>query len=158
VGEDEQGLGGRSPLLGRVVGAHLVEHEDIVRGFARMDFERLLGAMLDRGLKPKIEELRTLPLIGGFLTEARVGDIKRAIQDSILEHKDALLEEIERGLEQGLDVPALVEQKVAAFPVARLETLVLDVARRELVAITWLGGLIGVLIGLGQVCYLWFLT
>ena len=60
--------------IGDVVGSHLVEHEDIVRGFEKLDFERLLGSVLERGLGPKIEELRTLPLIGGFLTEDRVGE------------------------------------------------------------------------------------
>ena len=47
---------------------------------------------------------------------------------------------------------------MAAFPVEKLESLVLAVAKRELKHITWLGGLIGVVIGLGQVGYLWFMS
>lgn len=144
--------------IGRVVGSHLVEHQDIVKGLDRLDFERLLGGMLDRGLAPKLAELRTLPLIGGFLTEERVRDVRKAIERSILAHKQAVLDEIERGLAEGLDVPRLVQEKVAAFPVERLESLILEVASREMRAITWLGGVLGVLIGFGQVLYLWFLA
>jgi uncharacterized membrane protein YheB (UPF0754 family) len=155
-----QGLVGRrqqdlARSIGRVVGGHLVEHQDIVQSLSKFDFERVLGGVLDRGLGPKVQELRGLPLIGGFLTEARVRDIRDALLRSIMAHKDAILEEIERGLEAGLDVPALVEQKVAAFPVEKLEALILEVASRELKAITSLGGVLGVLIGIGQVAVLW---
>jgi uncharacterized membrane protein YheB (UPF0754 family) len=143
--------------IGKVVGNHLVEHKDIVKTFSRLDFDRLLGGVLDRGLGPKIQELRTLPLIGGFLTEERVADIKLAIQTSILQHKQAILDEIEKGLVDGLDVKAMVEKKVAAFPVEKLERLILDVASRELRAITLWGGVLGALIGLLQVGVVWLL-
>jgi uncharacterized membrane protein YheB (UPF0754 family) len=144
--------------IGKVVGKHLVEHRDIVRGLNRIDFGSMLGGMLDRGLQPKIQELRTLPLIGGFLTDDRVADIKTAIEKSILEHKEAVLDELEKGLAAGLDVPNLVEEKVAGFAVERLESMILDVARRELKAITWFGGVLGVLIGCGQVAWIWWMS
>ena len=167
---------------GSVGGARAVEHLRLIAGELMMadvraqvtlslitDFEnysvfkpadhhaQLLGTVLDRGLGPKIQELRTLPLIGGFLTEERVRDVRRAFQASILAQRQSILDEIERGLERGLDVPGLVETKVAAFPVERLEALILEVAGRELRAITWLGGVLGAIIGLGQVAVVWFL-
>ena len=142
--------------IGRVVGAHLVEHKDIVKSFEKLDFDKLLGGVLDRGLAPKIQELRALPLIGGFLTEERIGDIKAAIQKSVMAHKQTILDEIEKGLVKGLDVQKMVEQKVAAFPVQKLESLILEVASRELRAITWWGGVLGALIGLLQVAVVWF--
>ena len=142
--------------IGKVVGAHLVEHKDIVKAFDKLEFDELLGGVLDRGLTPKIQELRSLPLIGGFLTEERVGDIKKAIRASILQHKQVVLDEIEKGLVKGLDVQKMVEQKVAAFPVLKLEQLILEVAKKELQAITWWGGVLGALIGLLQVAVVWF--
>lgn len=155
-----QGLVGRrqkdlAKAIGRVVGSHLVEHKDIVKSLNKLDFTGILGTVLDRALSTKLQELRTLPLIGGFLTEARVGDIRASIVNSIMEHKEAVLDEVERGLEKGLDVPDLVERKVAGFAVEKFEALILEVARRELRAIEVLGGVLGVLIGLLQVGYLW---
>ena len=141
--------------IGRVVGTHLVEHKDIVRSLNKLDLGAVLSAVLDRGLGPKLAELRSLPLIGGFLTEARVADIKASIVAGILEHKDAVLDEVERGLEKGLDVPRLVEQKVSTFAIEKLEALILEVASRELRAIVVLGGVLGVLIGLSQVVFVW---
>lgn len=143
--------------IGRVVGNHLVEHKDVVRSMNKLDFEGILGAVIDKGLGPKVRELRSLPLIGGFLTEERVADIRNSLTKGILAHKETILDEVEKGLEAGLDVPRLVQEKVAAFPVLRVEQMILEVARRELRAIEVLGGVLGVLIGLLQVVGLWLL-
>ncbi|HEX5052587.1 MAG TPA: DUF445 family protein [Planctomycetota bacterium] len=156
-----QGLVGRrqqdlARAIGRVVGNHLVEHKDVVKSLNRLDFAGILGTVLDRGLGSKIQELRSLPLIGGFLTEERVADIRNSIVEGIMAHKDTVLDEVERGLAKGLDVPNLVEKKVAAFAVEKLEALILEVASRELRAIVVLGGVLGALIGLAQVGFLWF--
>lgn len=156
-----QGLIGRrqpelAKAIGRVVGNHLVEHKDVVKSLNKLDFGGILNGVLDRGLAPKIQELRSLPLIGGFLTEARVAEIRESIVHGIMTHKESVMDEVERGLSKGLDVPALVEKKVAHFAIERLEQLILDVASRELRAIVVLGGVLGALLGLGQVLFLWW--
>jgi uncharacterized membrane protein YheB (UPF0754 family) len=156
-----QGLIGRrqqdlAKAIGRVVGNHLVEHKDVVKSLNKLDFGGILGSVLDKGLAPKIQELRGLPLIGGFLTEERVADIRNSIVDGIMKHRETVMDEVERGLAKGLDVPALVEKKVAGFAIEKLEAIILEVASRELRAIEVLGGVLGVLIGLLQVGFLWF--
>lgn len=142
--------------IGNVVGNHLVEHKDVIKSLNKLDFGGILGRVLDMGLGPKIQELRSLPLIGGFLTEDRIADIKQSITDSIMDHREAVLDEVEKGLSQGLNVPKLVEAKVASFEILKLESLILEVANRELRAIVVLGGVLGILIGLIQVGFLWF--
>ena len=52
-------------------------------------------------------------------------------------------------------MPRLVEAKVATFAVEKIEALVLEVAGRELQAIVVLGGVLGALIGLLQVGFVW---
>src|SRR5262245_2203094 len=155
-----QGLVGRrqaelARAIGRVVGTHLVEHKDLVASLDQLDFASMLGNVLERGLAPKLQELRGLPLIGGYLTEARVADLRHAIVQSVMVHRKAMLDEVEKGLSKGLDVPRLVETKVATFAVEKLEALILEVAGRELRAIVVLGGVLGALIGLLQVGFVW---
>ena len=142
--------------IGDVVGNHLIEHKDVVRGLNNLDFGGIFQEVLDRGLGPKVEELRSLPLIGGFLTEERVGEIKQTIVEGVMVHKEAVLDHVEKGLAKGLDVPRIVEEKVTAFSVLELEALILRVARRELKSIVRLGGVIGLCIGLCQVGFLWW--
>ncbi len=141
--------------IGRIVGGHLVQHDDIVRGLQKVDLEGLLEDVLDRGLSPKIESLRSLPLIGGFLTTERVEELKAALVEGILSQREAIFEKLEEAVEQGLDVQELVTEKVASFPVQKLESLILEVASRELRAIEILGGVLGFLIGIGQILIVW---
>jgi uncharacterized membrane protein YheB (UPF0754 family) len=140
--------------IGDVVGDHLVSTRDIADGLKDFDMEGMLTEMITVGLEPKIAELRNLPLIGGFLTDDRIDDLRKSIVDSLLERKGDILDKVEDALEQGLDVRSVVTEKVAAFPVEKLETLVLQVAAKELRAIEILGGVLGIIIGLGQVALL----
>jgi uncharacterized membrane protein YheB (UPF0754 family) len=141
--------------IGRVVGDHLVNHDDIVESLRSVDLEKLLASVLDEGLSPKIESLRSLPLIGGFLTTERVEELKQALMSGILSRRDKIYAKLEEAMERGLDVETLVADKVAAFPVLKLESLVLEVASRELRAIEILGGVLGFLIGIVQVLIVW---
>lgn len=136
--------------IGRVVGDHLVSHEDVVAALDSLDIEQLVDGAVARGLDPKIAELRQLPLVGSFLTDERVADLRGHFVRAMVDDKDALSGQLEGALKQGLDVRGVVTRKVREFPVERLEALILEVAARELRAIELLGGVLGALIGLGQ--------
>ncbi len=47
-----------------------------------------------------------------------------------------------------LDVSAIVEQKINELDMQELENLILDISRKELNALVWIGGLLGALIGM----------
>lgn len=156
-----QGLIGRrqkelAASIGKTVGNHLISHKDIVKAFNSIDFSGLISEVLDKGLETKVAQLRALPLIGGFLTQERVADIRQGLVDGILDHKELIRDRIEPAVEKSLDVRTMVTEKVAAFPVEKLEHLILEVSARELRAIEWLGGVLGALIGLGQVAVVWY--
>lgn len=162
LGIKVQGLVGRrqrelAESIGDVVGKHLLSHEDVVKAFSKIDLQAVLGQVLETGLAPKIAQLRGLPLIGGFLTPERIDDIKASLVKGILERRETILEHLEDAVEKDLDVAGIVKRKVADFSVEKLERLILEVSSRELRAIEILGGVLGVLIGAGQVGLLWFL-
>lgn len=150
-----QGLVGRrqpeiAASIGRVVGDHLLRHEDLVAALSAMDLDDLVDRAVERGLAPKIAELRRMPLVGGFLTDERVADLRKHFVKGLTADSDALVEELELAIEQGLDIRSIVTRKVAEFPVERLEALILEVASRELRAIEVLGGALGFVVGLVQ--------
>lgn len=60
-----------------------------------------------------------------------------------------LVERVDTLMEQ-LHLADIVEREVATFPISRLEQLVLDISRKEFKMITYLGALLGGLIGLVQ--------
>lgn len=93
--------------------------------------EQLLSVRTDEWLNKHMEWIQTqLPIVVGTglnMLENNVERIFRIIQ-----------------LEQ------LVEKQVKQFPIERLEEIILSVSGREFRAITWLGALLGGLIGLFQ--------
>lgn len=137
--------------IGRVVGEHLLSHDDIARGLAGLDLEGLLRGAIDATLERKLGQLAAMPFVGKLITPERVAELRDSIVKSVAKDREALIARLEEALERGLDVRELVREKVAAFPVARLEELVLAVASRELRTIEVLGGVLGVAIGFAQV-------
>jgi len=158
-----QGLIGRrqdelAASIGRVVGEHLVQHQDVMKGLEHVDFEAVLREVMDAALAPKIREMQQIPLVGGFLTDELVASLRDSVVNGMLKHRESILEKIERAIEEGLDVQSVVTEKIAAFEVEKLESLVLAVAARELRAIEVLGAVLGVLIGFAQVLLIWGLA
>ena len=151
-------LGTPAESIGRVVGDHLVEHQDIVKSLGKVDLEGLLSSAIASALRPKIEEWRSFPLVGGLLTDERVESIRDAMVAGVLRHEAEIFEALESAIESGLDIREMVTEKVRAFPVEKLEPLVLEVASRELRMIEWFGGLLGMIIGIGQVLLIWALA
>jgi uncharacterized membrane protein YheB (UPF0754 family) len=55
---------------------------------------------------------------------------------------------------KSIGIRRIVEEQAASFPVSRLEKIAVDVVRKELQMITWLGGILGGLIGLFQALFI----
>lgn len=69
--------------------------------------------------------------------------VLRLYRYAVQEHVPALL--------QFFDVTGMVRQRVEELDVLQVEEMVLGIVRRELVAITWLGALLGAVLGAGMV-------
>lgn len=73
-------------------------------------------------------------------------------QDSILEFLDEIFEGFIKDKASKIidliDISKLVEDRINSFDVAFAEEIILDVASKELSAITWLGALLGAIMGI----------
>jgi uncharacterized membrane protein YheB (UPF0754 family) len=74
--------------------------------------------------------------------EAQAEAVAAFVLDRIAERLEAIV--------AAIDLPKLVEREVSDFPVERLEQIVLNISGKEFRAITWLGALLGGIIGLFQ--------
>lgn len=79
----------------------------------------------------------------------RLPAIERALP-GLIDKGLRMLEEAVPGIVKAVDLPSLVQEQVKKFPVERLEEVILSVSGREFRAITWLGVLLGGMIGLFQ--------
>lgn len=91
------------------------------------------------------------------LGEIRFSDALGPYQDRLLDYSseasERVLSMITRNVEpimNSIELPKLVEEQVSHFPIERLEEIILSVSGKEFRAITWLGVLLGGIIGLIQ--------
>ena len=100
---------------------------------------------LDALLRTKVSDWKPL---AEWLHARIPGALERAL--------DMLGDQMDR-IVQALHLPKMVEEQVSGFPIERLEEVVLGIAGKEFRMITWLGALLGGIIGLGQSLFiLWW--
>ena len=73
-------------------------------------------------------------------------DMLPKIIDKVFKEAEGKIEDVLKRL----NLAEVVREQVDSFPIAKLEELVLGIISRELRLITWLGGIIGGLVGLVQ--------
>jgi uncharacterized membrane protein YheB (UPF0754 family) len=104
-------------------------------------------------LARKVDELPTLALV--MLPVDLEDRLRRSIVKHVMESLPEISKKLGAKLTERLSVRKLVEDRVNAFEDEQLERLVLDIARRELHAIEFLGGFLGAAIGGIQWLILW---
>lgn len=85
-----------------------------------------------------------------------IASVERDIALRLPQIADRLLEEAGRRLDQvlkQLELEQIVKEQVDNFPVERLEEMVLSISKREFKMITYLGGLLGGIIGAVQAIF-----
>jgi uncharacterized membrane protein YheB (UPF0754 family) len=169
----------RSPELSASVSAYATDALQRVRPHtlrailehARPDSAEQLKSFLARGmmgvlsrdetaqainaiLGAQVERLLVAPIgrVGDLLPEEKVRRLSSALTERISE---AARERLPATISE-FDIGRIVQEKVAGYPVKKLEDLVLSVAKQHLRTIEMFGLLIGLAIGLAQAAYMYF--
>jgi uncharacterized membrane protein YheB (UPF0754 family) len=80
-----------------------------------------------------------------------------AIREEVDENFDDWMKTLTGKIKDEIDIKEMIEAKIKSFSLITLEELVLDIASRELKHIEYLGGVIGFIIGLGQLLLIYLL-
>src|SRR6056297_2929974 len=80
-----------------------------------------------------------------------------AIREEVDENFDDWMKTLTGKIKDEIDIKEMVELKIKSFSLITLEELALDIASRELKHIEYLGGVIGFIIGLGQLLLIYLL-
>lgn len=133
--------------------ADTVEHE-------LLDLEILLDRMIESMDKKAtlmyLEDKLTKVVLDNLpgIMQAFSGKIINYIHEMIEKHGDQLLIDITEALihkaTQEVKISAIVEEKILAFELEKLEDIIIALAKRELKQIEVLGGVLGGVIGLVQ--------
>ena len=105
-------------------------------------------------LAAQVERLLVAPIgrVGDLVPEEKVRSAGLALTERVTE---AARERLPAAIAE-FDIGRIVQEKVAGYPVKKLEDLVLSVAKQHLRTIELFGLLIGLMLGLGQAAYVYF--
>lgn len=136
--------------VGRIVADDLLNADTLLSQFDHIDLAPAFSRLVDRAIERKSEELRSIPLIGAFITPERLRSLRNALLDEVLQSRSQIINELKSVARQHLDIAALVQSRLLAFDLRELEELIHRVASREFRSIEIWGALLGTLIGLAQ--------
>ncbi len=135
-------IAGKNPLIGMFV------NESLIASLAPALAERLNGYLAEGGkerlrdvLDTKLAPFEEKPLRDIFKDPEKMKEVIVGVYRQLVErHADSLTAQFH--------IDKIVEDKVNAMPAKDLEQLVLSVMKKELNSVIWLGGIIGLIIGL----------
>jgi uncharacterized membrane protein YheB (UPF0754 family) len=104
----------------------------------KIKITEIVAAMINRGL---MTEMKSIFKEEGDKVSKSISNVVRDIYNKFIENKAADVIEV-------LGVAKIVEDKINEFDVAFTEDIILEIASKELTAITWLGALLGGIMGI----------
>jgi uncharacterized membrane protein YheB (UPF0754 family) len=169
----------RSPELATTVSAYLTDALSRLRPHTlrallqhlNPESAQRLKSFLSKGLLHVLSREETARTINNILTAqverlliAPIGRLSEQVPEAAIRRASvALTERITNAARERLptaiaefDIGSIVRQKVAGYPVEKLEELVLSVAQQHLKTIELFGAVIGFMIGIVQGLYFWY--
>ena len=138
--------------LGSIIEGELFSLDEVLKDFQPEDFDPLIREAvhkyrqdLEEAVRPKLEpfgaQFLLNPLLGGF-EERAFNILRRQVPE--------IAEKAIRHLHRKVSVKDLVQAKIEAMDIMRLEDLINRIADREMKLIMRLGGVLGVVMGIAQ--------
>ena len=135
--------------IGETVEKELLSIEDIVdRMTDSLDKNHII-----RIIKIKIQEVVSQKIPSFFphsIKELIVNYVEESIHKEIEPAFDEIIEELMVKTRDSIKIGRIVEEKINEFDLIKLENLIINITKRELKQIEYLGGVIGFLIGILQ--------
>lgn len=137
--------------IAQTVENELISHRDIMNIMKSEDFHSQLGSVL----KTKIEgfitsKVSSNSLLAMFVTPDTVSRLSALLMEELETELPGIMDEMFKKVESKLDFHTIIRDKIMGFDLAKLESIIYDIASKELKAIELLGGVLGFAVGLAQ--------
>lgn len=145
--------------IAEVVNNELVSVKDIISKISPEDIEENIGLIVDRILESRLKEeiVKNFPMAAFFLSDSMLEKIKHIIKQSILDHKEEMINVFAEYLENKVDIKSIIVEKVNGFSLEKLEEIIITLAKKELKHIEYIGAVLGGIIGLVQFAVVTFI-
>lgn len=145
--------------IAEVVNNELVSVKDIISKISPEDIEKNIGLIVDRILESRLKEeiVKNFPMAAFFLSDSMLEKIKHIIKQSILDHKEEMINVFAEYLENKVDIKSIIVEKVNGFSLEKIEEIIITLAKKELKHIEYIGAVLGGIIGLVQFAVVTFI-
>lgn len=140
--------------IGETIEAELLTFDDLLTQVRTEE----MTARLSRAISDALYEtvmLRAPGIIPGSIKKFLADSLADMVEDRIPDIVDWLADEVAQAARDEIKIGRMVESKMNSFPLATLEEVVFRVASREIKHITVMGGVLGFVIGIIQVVFLY---
>lgn len=137
--------------VGEIVEKELFNRHLIREEIRKIDLQPYLDELATNIVWDRLApRLRQIPLLGSFVNDKLLYNLNKLALESLTIETEPLLEKVSMEVEERIAVRKIVEEKIQAFDLEQLESLVRQLAQKEFRSIEILGGVIGFIIGLIQ--------
>lgn len=139
--------------IARTISTHLVNQTAIEQELSNPSIhEALVNGLVDYGRRYIAECIGELPGPIRVVVSATVEErMNRRLRKEAEEHLPKLMQEVAPALASNIDFRQRIEKEIVGYPPERLESMIREIAGRELRSIEIWGGVLGFVIGLIQV-------
>ena len=129
--------------------SNLLSIDSIIEEFDKELIKEELNIIIKETIEKKINDnfKYVMPKMLKDVSRQILTDI---VQEEIDNNFDSWMDNIANKIKDEVDLKEMIEEKIKSFPLIKVEEIVLEIADRELKHIEYLGGIIGFVIGLGQ--------
>jgi len=129
--------------------SNLLSIDTIIEEFDKELIKEELNIIIKETIEKKINDnfKYVMPKMLKDVSREILTDI---VQEEIDNNFDSWMDNIANKIKNEVDLKEMIEEKIKSFPLIKVEEIVLEIADRELKHIEYLGGIIGFVIGLGQ--------
>ncbi|MBN2898109.1 MAG: DUF445 family protein [Clostridia bacterium] len=135
--------------IGETVEKELVSVEEIVdKMIEQTDKEMIINEI--RGRILSIVDKKMPILVPPTMRNMIIGFVNEAIDDNAETMMNEMSEKLIHHATEKVSISLLIQEKIMEFPLEKLERIIMEIAKKELKHIEYLGGVIGFLIGILQ--------
>lgn len=134
-----------------ILSSHTIQHE-----LKQINLDPYLKEIAKRLVHESLaKKLKNIPFIGGFITDSSLEMLEKMALESIENEAQPLMDKLAIDMEKQIHVKRIIEEKINQFDLAKLESMIIEAARKEFKLIEWVGGILGFVIGVIQLLILW---
>lgn len=137
--------------LAQSIEKELLGKDDIIDIIDSLDWTGNVEASVKDAVARRLssDKIKNIPILG-FLSGGLSSQIEEVLTEEILDYVEKRKDSLTSQISEKVDIKALLKEKINSLDLTKFEKLLTDFITRELRFIEWIGGVMGLLIGIAQ--------